>query len=172
MVNQFKNMKDIILNYYQTEKSTAIVAILIGLLFITAGSILLWKYRDFPLQKGLMYVFFVAGLFFSIGGYAYKLQVDKSLMNAELLPNNDSELHKTEKVRINKVLASSYTASLIWFTALILAGLCVRFISPKEIVQGVGIGLILFGTVGHLAEAFSIQSNKSYKQILINLENE
>ncbi|UZO80609.1 hypothetical protein NBT05_16910 [Aquimarina sp. ERC-38] len=113
-------MKEIILNYYQIEKHTAIIAMLIGFSFIVAGSILFWKFRELPLQKGLMYAIFVAGMFFAIGGYAYIFQVNKSLIETELLQNTASELHKNELTRINKVLSSSHKVSSILFTVLYL----------------------------------------------------
>ncbi len=64
---------------------------------------------------------------------------------------------------MESVLKSSYSGALRMFTTLLCAGLLVACFSKGfPVRQGVAVGLIVCGLVGHTTEAISMRKNRDY----------
>jgi hypothetical protein len=156
-------MSDLIRDYYVGERMTALLAACLGV-FLLASSLVLFRVAPrSTVQRGIAYVFLVAGLFFALTGGGYARVVQQRRLAHDVRSHLDSETKQAEIVRMDGVLKSSYRGALRMFTTLLCAGLVVACFSKGfPLRQGIAVGLILFGALGHTTEAISMRKNREY----------
>ncbi|MEO1099675.1 MAG: hypothetical protein AAFX57_18265, partial [Bacteroidota bacterium] len=59
--------------------------------------------------------------------------------------------------------------TLITLSIVIVVGIISIHFGSSEILKGIGIGLLITGTIGHISESISMQKNNHYQQQLQNL---
>jgi hypothetical protein len=157
-------MNDLIRDYYLGERATALLAASIGIWLLIGSLVLLRIAPRVSLQRGMAYVFVVGGLFFALTGGGYSRVVQQRMVSHQTKPHTlSSETKQVEIVRMEGVLKSSYRGALRMFTAIICAGLLLAcFSKGLPVRQGIAVGLIMFGSVGHTTEAISIHKNRDY----------
>ncbi|WP_375586894.1 hypothetical protein [Flagellimonas aurea] len=162
-----------IYQYYQSEQNTAYIAAAIGMVFLASTFILFQYFENDRLIKGLSYVFCIAGLFFLTAGISVAIHNDRKMEEVKLSSLTNMELYKSETERMELVIQKGYRSALFLFSSLVVAGLVVLLISPNDLWKGIGLGLLIIGTIGHGTEAFSMQKNKAYQQKIdsINVQN-
>jgi ABC-type Mn2+/Zn2+ transport system permease subunit len=156
-------MNDLIRNYYLGERATALLAASLGV-FLLVSSLTLFRIAPrATVQRGIAYVFLVAGLFFGLTGGGYDRVVQQRMIAHEIKAHGGSETKEAEIVRMEGVVKSSYRGALRMFTTVLCAGLLVAcFSKGSPIRQGIAVGLIVFGTMGHTTEAISMHKNREY----------
>lgn|GEM_PF-5492396 len=156
-------MNDLIRNYYLGERATALLAMSLGMLLLVGSLILFRLAPRVSVQWGIAYVFVVGGLFFALSGGGYGYVVQQRMIAHDIKAHAGSETREAEIVRVEGLLQSSYRGALRTFTALICAGLLVAcFSKGLSVRQGIVMGLIVFGSVGHTTEAISMHKNRDY----------
>jgi hypothetical protein len=163
-------MTDYMQQYYQNERSTSYLAIAIGILFLLISFLLYYNYGFKRLQKGLSQAFIGAGLFFLLSGIVVSIYNGNKVKEATTLTKNDGELLLQEQMRIHVVLMSGYRSALILFSSLIIIGLIILLANSQTTIKGIGLGLLIIGTTGHITEAISMQKNKQYQEKISRLK--
>jgi uncharacterized membrane protein len=110
-------------------------------------------------------VLLFAAFFNTSAGIIYSIHCQRKISEVQQLINQDNRtLQQSEIARMEKVLQSSYTASLIFATAIIVIGLILIFIHSSQLWKGIALGLLILGTTLHVVEHFSMKKNADYKQ--------
>jgi len=157
-------MVEHIYQYYQSERNTAILAGIIGLVLLI-GSFAFFQFNvSDKLIKGLTYVFLIAGLFFLIAGVLVTIHNNSKMEETKNFTNTNSELQQSEIKRMKSVLSTGYRSALILFSTLVITGLILILLNPNNLLKGIALGLLIIGTIGHTTEVFSMQKNKVYQQ--------
>jgi hypothetical protein len=169
-------MIELILGYYQGEKNTALIALGIGILFLLLTAFLFFAhYKTDQLVKGLVWAFLVAGLFWTLAGVGATNYAGKKIADTQQLSHNETDLRASEVERMEKVFTTgvAYKVAMIMFSGLIVIGLIIILINPSNLIlKGVALGMLIFGTVGHTTEVFSMRKNQSYYNNVLNYEVE
>ncbi|WP_020531224.1 hypothetical protein [Flexithrix dorotheae] len=152
--------------YYQSERSTAILAVAIGVVFLITSFLFFQYFGNYKLVKGLLYTLCGAGLFFLVTGVVVTIHNNRKMEEVALSPQTNFVLHQSEKARIQLVLTTGYRFSLILFSTLVVGGLSIILTFSNDLWKGIGLGLLIVGTVGHVMEDFSMQKNQAYQQKL------
>ncbi|WCT14089.1 hypothetical protein [Mucilaginibacter jinjuensis] len=123
-----------------------------------------WKLAG-PLSvlKGLTIPLIIGGLFFGIAGAASGVYTKRSFVEKLKLYEHDKPaFFKAEVPRVEKIHKSWFGVRLVW-TVVALSGLSLLIFAKKNYLMGVGLGILLFGLMGHVVEAFSYARNEKYK---------
>lgn len=163
-------MIEYIIQYYQSERNTALIATVIGILFVLSAFVLPKYFGNDKLIKGLSYAFWGASLFFLAAGISVAIHNTRKTEEMKLLSQTNLELQQSESKRMELVIKDGYHSALILFSTLVVVGLVVVLISSNDLWKGIGLGLLIIGTVGHSTEAFSMQKNKAYLQKIQSLK--
>ncbi|MFY0252542.1 hypothetical protein ACDQ55_01175 [Chitinophaga sp. 30R24] len=157
--------------YYLAEKGTAMIGIILGILFLVIA-LLLWKLSpDNPLTKGLITGLLVSGLLQLVLTGSYTVVLSRKIAGlSQLQVQTDRVLQETEISRMKKVFASTYPMALAMDTVFIVMGLLLVFITSSPFWKGIGLSLMALGTVAHIGEAFSMQKNAAYQQKITALK--
>jgi hypothetical protein len=156
-------MNDLIRDYYLGERATALLAMSLGMMLLLSSIVLFRISPRVSVQRGMAYVLLVGGLFFALSGGGYGYVVQQRMHAHEIKARAGNEMREAEVVRMESVLKSSYSGALRMFTTLLCAGLLVACFSKGfPVRQGVAVGLIVFGLVGHTTEALSMRKNRDY----------
>lgn len=153
-----------IVQYYQSERNTALIATVIGAIFFISAFALPKYLGNDKLIKGLSYAFWGASLFFLTAGVSVVVHNNRKIEEAKFLSQTNLELQQSEFKRMELVVQKGYRSALILFSTLVVSGLVFVLFSPNDLWKGIGLGLLIIGTVGHGTEAFSMQKNKAYQQ--------
>jgi hypothetical protein len=166
------NMTELILGYYQGEKNTATVALVTGIAFLLFTVILFFVwYKNDQLIKGLTWVFLVAGLFWTLAGVGSISYADGKMHEVRSISSPDTGLRDAEIARMEKVLSTgmAYRVAMIMFSSLVVVGLAVILFNPNNLLyKGIALGMLIFGTVGHTTEVFSMRKNKAYYEAVVD----
>lgn len=162
-------MIEYIKQYYQSERNMSLLAAAIGLGFILKA----WgTFRQFGLEqfnRGLIYTLVITGLFL-LTGLGLAFQNSKKLNEVNSYSQSNIDLHRTEIRRVEKVLATGYKVSITVWTILIIAGLALLVLNPGNLLRGIGMGILLFGTAMHTIDFFSINTHKIYYETIKGLK--
>ena len=63
---------------------------------------------------------------------------------------------------MEKVMATAYIGGLATFSFALVLGVLLSLISKRQILKGLGIGLLLFGIIGVSLEFISMKRNRQY----------
>ncbi len=158
------------LQYYEGERLGAILFGCWGI-FCAAISIFLWRQRRAkPIFHGLFYPLAFLGLFGILAGAALGYKNTERLGNFPQSYQSDPKAFvEREVTRFEKAggINDLWLPLKILWGVLILTGLVMRFGIKKEVVRGVGIGLLILGASGMLLDTVSEQRAKKYTARLL-----
>jgi hypothetical protein len=160
-------LESIILYYNSEYKAGYFIGAVIGGLLLLAV-ILLWKFASpFSLLKGLTIPLLIAGIFMGIGGSLSGHFTQKAyLEKMKLYQQNRREFFKQEVAKVQRI-HKSWFGIRVWWTIVAIAGLTVAIAAKKNYTIGVGIGVLIFGLLGHVEEAISYHRNETYKNFVL-----
>lgn len=152
--------------YYKGERLGAIVFTIAGVTFLLL-CFLLWKQTTAAsLGRGLIYPMLLVG----IGG---------TIAGPLLLRSNNDRLHRfPEEYRADaRAFVAKETARLegvnrawiplkITWTVLIAIGLSLAFMGGSPYWKGLGLGILLIGTLGHVVDGFAHERARVYTELL------
>lgn len=162
-------MMEIVQQYYAAERQFALWCLGIGIALVLL-SLILWRTSAAPsLASGMAYALLIAGIFQAVAGAGYIVLVNSRATEAAKTyrGQSEAEIKQQEVARMRKVLKSGYAGGLVTYTALLLLGVALVFVSdgaPRW--KGVASGLLIVGGLGHCIEAFSMQANRQYLQAI------
>lgn len=154
--------------YYTTEAKHGIINSAVTGAIILVLSIIAWR-MSLPssLLRGIAIALSFGTLIFVLGGTGAGYVTRKSLPEkvASYQQNREqfllTENHKVEKIHNN------WLSIKIFWTVVALAGIILIFMNRSPLWLGVGVGILIVGTLGHIEEAVSYQHNEKYK-LLVN----
>lgn len=152
--------------YFQGEKLEALVFILpAGLISLVIGA---WLMTDSPTSfvRGVAIPFLLMGLLMTTVGAVVGYRTPAQVQALELaLKNNPHAAVATELTRMSKVNRAWPIYLAIW-GLFGVAGLLLRFLTSADLLQGVGIALVLFAGVGLLVDGFAERRTHPYTAAL------
>jgi len=157
------------ITYYQNESghnSLKVLASAVLLLFL--GGFLSWKFAG-PLSilKGLTIPLFIGGLFFGIAGAASGIHTKRTFVEKLKLYERDKTAFFTAEVpRVEKIHKSWFGIRLTW-GLVAFSGLGLLLFAKRHYMMGVGLGILIFGLVGQIVEAFSFHRNEQYYKAVL-----
>jgi membrane protein YdbS with pleckstrin-like domain len=155
---------DNIATYYTTESrhgfyTSAITDIILFVLSI----LLFYVSQPASLLKGVAITVAIGSLVFIVGCYLAGNSAKTSLPHKiQSFNQNTIEFIKSEHKKVEEI-DKNWTAIRIFWSVFLAVGIIIFFITSKPIWWGVAIGLLIFGTVGHIEEAISYQHNEKYR---------
>lgn len=160
-------MIELVQNYYANERQFALFGVGMGAVLSILGVVLWRASATASLGTGMAYVLLIAGILQAAASLSYVMIVDRRTEDAAkiYLVHSESETKAQELVRMQKVLKSGYTGALATYTTFLLIGVVLVFFAMNiPIWKGVALGLMIVGVIGHGIEAFSMQTNRDYKE--------
>lgn len=160
--------------YFQGEKIEALVFILpIGFLSMVFG---IWLLTDNPssFSKGVAIPFLILGLLLSAVGAAVGFrtpsQVNGIITSIKVDQQGTVQTETHRMIKVNK----AWPMYLALWAVFGMVGLILRFASPSDFYQGLGISLVFFAGIGLLIDGFAERRTHHYVDTLnsINLSIE
>ena len=162
-------MIELVLQYYDSERRTALVAMGIGIVFlITTWA--LWQTSSLgTLSRGIAHVFLIAALFQLDAGFVYTRLVSSRATAAgkSYASASEHDITQHEIVRMSRIVKSGFIRGLLAYSALVLGGLALLVLSDSAARHGAGLALLIVGVLGLCVETFSMQSNRGYLSALL-----
>ncbi|WP_293305043.1 hypothetical protein [Pedobacter sp. UBA5917] len=154
--------------YYQGESGYGGLMIGAGGLLLLLLAVLAWKFANpFSFLKGLTIPLMIGGLFLGIAGSASGYFTRKSFAEKLKTYRYDRKaFFKEEVTKVEKIHKSWFGVRIGW-TVVVLGGLMMLLLAKRNFLMGVGLGILIFGLLGHLVEAFSFIRNEKYHDIVI-----
>jgi hypothetical protein len=113
--------------------------------------------------KGVSLIVFMGSLVFGLGGYFAGKTAQKSMVEKiALFERSQQEFATQEFAKVEAIHKNWRQIKILW-ASVILVGLIVLFISSHTIWTGLGIGLLIVGTIGMIEETTSMQHNEKYR---------
>lgn len=154
-----------IITYYNTESKHGFTGGLVSGIVLLITAILFWWFSNpSSVFKGLAAILVAGGLIFSIGGYYAGNTAQKALPEKTQLYQADKQGFLEKEVAKVEGIHQSWTGIKIFWTAFIVLGLILVFITSKPFWTGIAIGALVVGTIGHIEETVSFQHNKKYRK--------
>ncbi|NDV96617.1 hypothetical protein D0T84_17105 [Dysgonomonas sp. 521] len=157
-------MKEYMVKYYLSEQNWAILVGIIGIVLLIMG-ITLWRTSETnSLNRGIGYALLAGGIIFAAAGTGVAIYNRTKAVEIEKIVHiDDTEAKASETVRMENVMSSSYKGAIIMFTSCIILGLiAILLLGHNPLIRGIGLGLLLFGTIGHFMESNSMKRNNAY----------
>ena len=152
--------------YFQGEKLEALVFILpAGLISLVGGA---WLMTDSPTSfaRGVAIPFLLMGLLMTtvgaVVGYRSPAQVQALEQSLKTNPHAAVTEELTRMSKVNK----AWPVYLAIWGLLGVAGLALRFLTSADLLQGIGIALVLFAGVGLLVDGFAERRTHPYTSAL------
>jgi len=156
-------MKEHIINYYISEKQGALWGIIIAVLFVVVAALFWRRSAHDELKRGLAYALLGTGVLMLFATTLTLLHNNQRIQNTtEIIVNSNQELQQAEIIRMEKVMATAYIGGLATFSFALVLGVLLSLISKRQILKGLGIGLLLFGIIGVSLEFISMKRNRQY----------
>ncbi len=158
-------MIELVQRYYTAEKHSALMGLGFGLVLMVVAVVLWRTSAAATLTRGMAYALLFAGVLQAAtgGGYAATVSSRVTEATSAYSGRGDDEVKAQEVTRMQGVLSSGYIGGLTAFTAMLLIGLALVFISNEVPTRkGIGLALMVVGVLGHHVEAFSMQKNRQY----------
>jgi hypothetical protein len=152
--------------YFQGEKIEALVFILpVGLLSLVLGAWLIADQGD-AFARGVAIPFLLMGLLMTTVGAVVGYRTPAQLTQLQASVKTAPEATRAQElVRMNKVNGAWNLYLALW-AAFGIAGLLLRFATPGDFTQGLGIALVFFAGVGLLVDGFAERRTHPYTQAL------
>lgn len=158
-------MLELIQRYYDTERHAAMVSVAMGVALLVLAAGLCRTSTSPSLARGMAGVFLAAGLLQASAGSAYAVVASQRAQAAATLHAGAGErqIARQERDRMARVLGSGFTGGVATYTTLLLAGLAlVLSFAALPTRKGLGLALMVVGSLGHCLEAFSMQANRRH----------
>ncbi|WP_114937641.1 hypothetical protein [Mucilaginibacter endophyticus] len=156
------------INYYQGETRHGFLVSITGIFLIGIALIGRKFINPVSIFRGFLIPFIVGGLFLGIAGAASGIFTKKSFKERMTSYQQDrSAFFKTEVSKVQKIHKSWLGTRTAW-TMVGFAGLALLLLAKKNYLMGVGLGILLFGLIGHVIEAFSFHRNEIYRDAVID----
>jgi len=164
-------MKEYILQYYASEKQGAVWGIALGIV-VMAVAVWLWRRPGNPgLQQGMGYALLGAGTLIVLATLVTVVYNNRRILHTKAMPvASNIDLQRSEVSRMEKVMATAYIGGLVTFSVAAAFGMGLLTLAQKQIVKGIGMGLLLFGLLGMGAEMLSMKRNRRYLEEIRQLK--
>jgi hypothetical protein len=162
-------MIEYIKQYYQSERNMSFAAAAIGLTFLLIALVAYRQYGFEQFNRGLIFTLSIGGLFL-LSALAFAFQNSKKIEDVNFYTHTNPELQQAEIVRVEKVLETGYSISTKIASVLIVAGIALLLLSSGNLLRGIGLGILLFGTAMHTIDFFSINNHKIYLETIRELK--
>lgn len=159
---------DQLIRYYESEYKAGyfIGGVVGGVLLIAA--ILLFKFANpLSLLKGMAFPLLFAGIFMGIGGGVSARYTQRSYAEKLKLYHKDKQAFFKEEVPKAEATHRSWFGIRVFWSIIAGAGVLLMLAAKKNYLMGVGLGLLLFGVVGHIEEAISFRRNERYHKAVL-----
>lgn len=158
-----------LITYYRGERFEAILLTALGLVLLIIAIVMWQNINQNQMLKGLFYpIAFLAVFTLSAGGYNTHSNNERINSLPVQYVTNQNELVKTEFDRFegtNGVNKWWMPLKLTW-ALLVVSGMILSFMAKSELVNGIAIGLIFFGSLGFIIDGFAHQRAKIYTKAL------
>lgn len=157
---------ELVQNYYANERQFALFGVGMGTVLSIVGAVLWRTSATASLGTGMAYVLLIAGILQAAASFSYVVIVDRRTEDARTYQaHSENNVKAQELARMQNVLKSGYTGALVTYTTLLLIGVALVFFAINvPLWKGVALGLMIVGVIGHGIEAFSMQTNRDYKE--------
>lgn len=159
---------DQLIRYYESEyKAGYFIGAVVGGVLLTAA-ILLFKFANpLSLLKGLALPLLFAGIFMGIGGAGSGYYTRQSYAEKLKLYHKDKQAFFKQEVSKTEATHRSWFGIRVWWSIVAGAGVLLMLAAKKNYLMGVGLGLLLFGIIGHIEEAISFRRNERYYKAVL-----
>jgi len=164
------DFRDSIIAYYRGERSESALLFLLGILLLIA-SIAIWRNMGAnDMLRGLFYptVFLTAIAIFAGGFNAWNN--DKRLKT--FLPDYDRDAQafvsrEKERFEGSSGVNKWWLPLKITWSLLLVAGVAMTFITKRDFVHGIALGLIMLGFFGMVVDGFAQRRAEIYTEVLM-----
>lgn len=152
-----------LIRYYESEyKAGYFIGAMVGGVLLMAA-ILLFKFANpLSLLRGLTFPLLIAGVFMGIGGAGSGYYTQHSYAEKLKLYHKDKQEFFKQEVPKAEATHKSWFGIRVWWSIVAGAGVLLMLSFKKNYLMGVGLGLLLFGIIGHIEEAISFKRNERY----------
>lgn len=154
-----------IIEYYQGERNEATCLFILGFILLAISIIIWFNLNSNLMLKGLFYpILLLTMLSISAGGY----NVWNNQKRLEKLPieyKKDSQVFlkkEIERFTAPNGVNSWWLPLKVFWGLLLLLGLFITFLTKSDFIQGIAIGLIVWGCFGMIVDGFAHQRAKKY----------
>lgn len=152
--------------YYKGERLGAICYTVGGIVFLLLA-FAIWKVAEpGTITRGMLVPVAMVGL---LGAGAGPLLLRSNNQRLEQFPKEISvdaaAFRAKEAPRMNGVHKTWLPLKIAW-TVVLIAGVCLAFMGGTPIWKGVGLGLLLIGTVGHTVDGIASERSRIYLEQL------
>lgn len=155
--------------YFNAEKNESFLFILVGILAIGVGAYFLFKNTN-PFYKGIAYPIILIALIQITVGSTIVLRTSADIKNAEQYHVDKGKIN--EIPRMKKVMDSFSLYKKIEIALIIIGIAMFVFFKNKELLRGIGLGLLLQSSIMLTLDLFAeargkkyIEELKSYSQL-------
>nr|MBK9652849.1 hypothetical protein [Bacteroidota bacterium] len=157
--------------YFNAEKNESYLFILIGILAVGIGAYFLFKNIN-PFYKGIAYPIILIALIQITVGTTIVLRTSADIKNAEQYHIDKGKINEIEIPRMKKVMDSFSLYKKIEIALIIIGIAMFVFFKNKELLKGIGLGLVLQSIIMLTLDLFAeargkkyIEELKSYSQL-------
>lgn len=154
-----------IIKYYQGERNEASYLFILGLILLVITIIIWFNLNSNVMLKGLFYpILLLTILYIFAGGY----NVWNNQKRIEKLPieyKNDRQVFLNKEIQrftAPKGVNSWWLPLKVFWGLLLLMGLSITFLTKSDFIQGIAIGLIVWGCFGMIVDVFAHLRAKNY----------
>jgi hypothetical protein len=133
-----------------------------AMVFIVVA-VLLWRGSlNIEIRRGLAYALLCTGILMVTATTLNVQYNNQRIENTTEIVTSNYELQQVEIIRMEKVMATAYIGGLTTFSIALALGVLLWLISKRQMVKGIGIGLLLFGMMGLSIKFVSMNRNQHY----------
>jgi hypothetical protein len=163
---------DFIKTYFAAEKSESLLFLLMGVAAISFSAFALLKWNE-SFYKGLAIPLIAIGLIqILVGGIVY-FRTDKQIADAKKLYQTNLTEFKGQEIPRMEVVMKKFSLYKKIEIAFVVIGLLLIIIAPaKEFWLGIGVGMLLQGSVMLSLDIFAERRGKEYiQQISLKIQS-
>lgn len=154
-----------IIEYYQGERNEASYLFIFGLILLVNSIIIWFNLNSNVMLKGLFYpILLLTMLSILAGGYNVwnnQRRIDK--LPIEYKKDNQVFLKKeVERFTAPNGVNSWWLPLKVFWFFLLLLGFSITFLTKSDFIQGIALGLIVWGCFGMIVDGFAQQRAKNY----------
>ncbi len=153
---------EFIKTYFTAEKSESLVFMAIGLITISFSTYALFKWDDSFYKGFAIPVILIALIEIVVGGSVY-FRTDKQINQLETLYQQDkTAFTKAETPRMDTVMKNFLLYKKVEVAFVVIGLLLIFFVPTREFWLGIGVGMLLQGTLMLTADIFAERRGKEY----------
>lgn len=159
-----------IITYYTSESRHAFYnGLITGVVMFIVGLLLCLRSDGYSLSRGVSTILLLGGMLASVGGYvSYSKAKSELPIKLELYKSEQREFIDVEVRKVDAIHKAWPGIKLFW-TAFIVLGIVLIFVTTKLFWSGLAIGSLLLGTIGHYEELRSMRHNELYYHEVMEL---